>query len=57
MRFPVFCLNGQSRIHVGLGLCRGIAQLLACEFGTFIGFGFVPFDDLRNPALAVSGLS
>ena len=41
---PCFLSQWPVKDHVGLGRCRDIAQLLACEFGTFI-------DDLRNSSV------
>ena len=43
---PSFLPQRPVKDHVGLGLCRDIAQLLACEVGTFICF--VPFDEDQN---------
>ena len=42
--FPSFLPQWPTKDHVGLGRCRDITQLLACDSGTLIGF--VPLDDL-----------
>ena len=51
---PSFLPPWPIKDHVGLGRCRGITQLLACEFGTFIGV--VPLDDLRNFSIGRVGI-
>ena len=41
--------------HVGLGLCRDIAQLLASEFGPLVGL--VSLDDLRDASVGRIGIA